>query len=239
MKTFKSPASRRLRFMVFAGSTLLFFSSCKKDYNNYNYNPPVGALSVIQASPDEAPLNFYLNSNLVNFQPLQFGDFTYYVRAFTGTRTANFDNAYTGGQLHSDTIHINQNQYYSLFLVNTNARPQYLYLTDTLKQPAADNANIRFLNLSPDAGNVDFTVQNATASVNNKNFEGYSGFLALTAGNYSLQVTQTGTGAVLATLSGVNFEGGGIYTIWLQGLKAGTTATDHLSINMMPNAMYN
>jgi len=57
MKNFKSPKSRRFVFVMFAGLLVLLFSSCLKDHNNY-YNPPVGYLNVVQASPDEPPSIF-------------------------------------------------------------------------------------------------------------------------------------------------------------------------------------
>lgn len=237
MKNFKSPVRLRLAFVIFAGLLLVFFSSCLKDHNNY-YNPPAGYLNVVQASPDEPPLNFYLNNNLANRRPFQLGDFTYYFRAYTGTRTANFDNAFTMGQVLSDTIHVNQNQYYSLFLANTSAHPQYLYLTDTLNQPAGGQAGIRFINLSPDAGAVDFSLQGSSTSVNNKGFLGHSGFVPIAAANYNMQVTKTGTGTVLASLTGASLSAGGLYTVWLQGLSAGTSTSDKLSITVMNNAQF-
>jgi len=237
MKNFKSPKSRRFVFVMFAGLLVLLFSSCLKDHNNY-YNPPVGYLNVVQASPDEPPLNFFLNNNPVNTWPFQLGDFTNYFRAYTGTRTANFDNASTMGQVISDTIHVNQNQYYSLFLTNTTSNPKYLYLTDTLNQPAGGQAAVRFINLSPDAGVVDFSVQTSSTTVKNKGFLGHSGFAAVAAGNYTLQVTKAGTSTVLATLPGSGFSPGGLYTVWLQGLSAGTSSSDKLSITVMKNVQF-
>jgi len=237
MKNFKSPNCRRLVFVMFAGLLLLFASSCLKDNNNY-YNPPVGYLNVVQASPDEPLLNFFLNNSMVNNQPFQLGDFTWYFRAYTGTRTANFDNALTMGQVLSDTIHVNQNQYYSLFLANTGAHPQYLYLTDTLNQPASGQASIRFINLSPDAGAVDFLVQSSSTSVKNKGFLAHSGFVPVAQGNYTMEVNKAGTSTVLASLTSVNLSAGGLYTIWLQGLSAGTSASDKLSITVMKNQQF-
>jgi hypothetical protein len=193
---------------------------------------------VVQASPGEPPLNFYLNNSLANNQPFQLGDFTCYFRAYAGMRTANFDNALTMGQILSDSIRVNQNQYYSLFLTNINASPQYLYLTDTLKQPASGQAGIRFINLGPDAGRVDFSLQGSTTSVNNKGFLGHSGFVPVAAGTYTMRVTKTGTNTVLASLTSATLFDGGLYTVWLQGLSAGTSPSDKLSITVMKNLQF-
>lgn len=238
MKTFKSPTQARLRLVMLAGASVLFFSACVKTDNRDLYNPAVGYMNVVQASPDEPALNFYLNNNLATNPPLNFGDYTLYFQAYTGMQNAVFSNASTAAQVVSQGVTIKQNQYYSLFLTNTTASPQYLYLTDTLNKPATGQAGIRFINLSPDAGAVDFSAVSGKTTVGNEGFQGYSGFIGLAGGTYSLQVMQTGTNTVLASLSGVTLLNGGLYTIWLQGLKAGTTSTDKLTINSMQNAQF-
>jgi hypothetical protein len=225
---------------MLAGMLLLSFSSCLKDNNNYI--PPnqqsVGGLSIIQASPDEPPITFFLNNDIVNNAALQFGDYINYVPAYSGTRTANFDNASTMAQIYSTSIIINQNQYYSLFLTNTTTTPKSLFLTDTLNQPASGKAGIRFINLSPNAPAVDFLIENTTTSTTNESFMGYSSFLPVAGGSYTIQVNQTGTTNTLATLANVNLRNGGLYTIWLQGLNGSTSPGDKLGINIMNNAQF-
>jgi len=240
MKSLKTPLQKCLQLFIVPGAIVMLLSSCLKDHNN-NYNPPVAYLSFVQASTDEPPLKFFLNSDLVNtWAPLQYGDHIDYFRAYTGLRTANFDNAYTGGQLLSDTMTLRQNVYYSLFLANTAAHPQALLLTDTLNQPASGSASVRFVNLSPDAGAVDLQAKAAnTTTVANKSFLGHSGFITVTAGgSYNLQVNTAGTSTALASLANVNLSAGGVYTIWLFGLKNSTTAADNLAIGVMTNALF-
>jgi hypothetical protein len=182
-----------------------------------------------------------LNSDLVNtWSSIQYGNSLGYINAFTGLRTANFDNAFTGGQILSDTMTLRQNVYYTLFLANTAAHPQALLLTDTLKQPASGDATVRFVNLSPDAGAVDLQVKGtSTTTIANKSFTGHSGFVSVSAGgSFSLQVNSAGTSTALASLSNVNLVNGGVYTIWLFGLKNSSTPADNLAIGMMANAFY-
>src|ERR1700733_12474717 len=126
MKNVRTPQKKYLRLFFVPGMLLLFLSSCIKDNNNY-VAPPVAYLSFVQASTDEPPINFFLNSDLVNYgQPIQYGNHFGYINAYAGARTANFDNAYTGGQLLSQAITLNQKTYYTLFLANTAANPQTL-----------------------------------------------------------------------------------------------------------------
>jgi hypothetical protein len=238
MKNLKTPLKKSLQLLVLPGALVLLLSSCLKDNNTY-YRPPVAYLSFVQAATDEPPINFFLNTNLVNQLPLQLGDNICYINAYTGLRTANFDNASTMAQIFSDTIRLNQNVYYSLFLANTVANPQILLLTDSLNKPAPGNASVRFINLGPDAGSVDLQIKGAnTTTIANKSFKDHSGFVAVTAGaTYNLQVNTSGTSTALATSTGVNLLDGGIYTIWFYGLKNSTNPADKPAIGIMTNAL--
>jgi hypothetical protein len=239
MKSFKNTPKKLLIAVGLLASMPVLFSSCLKENNNNYYNPPVAYLAFFQASPDEPPLNFFLNTDRVNINPLNFGDGIGYIRAYTGLRTINFANAYTNGQILSDTATLYQNQNYSLFLANTAANPQILLLKDTLNQPASGSANIRFINLSPDAGAVDLAVQGGPVLVANKSFKGHSSFISETANsNLTLQVNQAGTSTVLATLPNTIFNAGTDYTIWLYGLSNTTVTGEKLGISIVPNARF-
>jgi len=218
-------------------STLLL-SSCLKSSNNDYYNPPVAYFAFIQASPDEPPVNLFLNNNQVNFNPLLFDDYLGYVRAYTGLRTINVNNASTMTQILSDTAHLYQNQYYTMFMVNKPSTPQTLLLKDTLTQPASGKAIIRFVNVSPDAGAVDLWIQGGAKLVQNKAFKGYSAFIPVSATAGTLQVTQAGTSTVLATLPAAQLLAGSVYTIWLYGLANTTVTGEKLGINITCNANY-
>jgi hypothetical protein len=239
MKNVRTPLKKYLRLLLAPGMLLLFLSSCIKDNNNY-VAPPVAYLSFVQASTDEPPISFYLNSDLVNnYQPILYGNHFGYINAYAGARTANFDNAYTGAQLLSQSITLNQNTYYTLFLANTATSPQTLLLLDSLNKPNQGEATIRFVNLSPDAGPVDLVAKGTTTTtIANKPFLGYSASINVPAGAYQLQVNATGTSTALATMTTITLGPGGVYTVWLYGLKNNTTPADVATIGVMTNALY-
>ncbi|MDB5122952.1 MAG: hypothetical protein JWP94_1081 [Mucilaginibacter sp.] len=237
MKNYKNMSKALLSIIGIIG--LLSFSSCLKNNDSQYYSPPAALLTFIQASPDQPPLDFSLDNNHINYWPLAFGDNIDYFRAFTGKRNANFYNHGTGNVILSDTIHLTQNNTYSLFLVNTPAHPQILLLTDSLIKPPTGSAGIRFVNLSPDAPAVDLAITGGAVLVANKGFKGYSSFANI-GGNasYSLEVRQAGTTTVLATLPNVTLNNGFVYTIWLRGLAASTNNTDQLGISVLANAIF-
>jgi hypothetical protein len=237
MKNYKDISKTLLAIIGLVG--LLSLSSCSKTDNTQYTSPPAALLTFIQASPDQPTLDFSLDNNRINYSPLAYGDHIDYFQAYTGRRNVNFYNHSSGNAILSDTIHLNQNVAYSLFLVNTTAAPQILLLTDTVSRPPAGGAGIRFINLSPDAPAVDLAITGGTVLVPNKGFKGYSSFANI-GGNttYNLEVRQAGTTTVLATLPNVALNSGFVYTIWLHGLVASTSTTDQLGIGVITNGVF-
>ena len=154
-------------------------------------------VTFIQASPNEPQLDFYLNSNKINLDPINYGDHFDYFRAYAGSRTANFYSTGSMNKILSSTIQLNQNTNYSLFLANKATQPEIVLLTDTINQPASGNASIRFVNLSPDAPAADLAIQSGSVLVSNKSYKGYSPFIPIQGDkNYIFQVRQAGTNTV-------------------------------------------
>ncbi|MFI5161385.1 MAG: DUF4397 domain-containing protein [Sphingobacteriales bacterium] len=216
---------------------LSLLSSCLKS-NPSLVNPPIALVSFFQASPDEPSLDVYFNNNRVNWNPVSYGSGLDYFNAFAGARTVNFYLQNTMTKVYSDTLTLKPSGVYSLFLVNTPANPGIVVLKDTINQPAANTASIRFVDLSPDAPTVDLAL-NDSVKVSNKSFKGASSFIPV-AGNktYSFQVLKKGTTTVLASLSNITLTSGYVYTIMLTGLSAGSTSVDKLSVYYMTNAQF-
>jgi hypothetical protein len=239
MKNCKNISGTLLGKIGAAGLLCFLLTSCLKENNSTNYTPPTSLISFIQASPDEPPLDFYLNSNKVNQGVIYYGNYINYVSAYAGTRTANFYTSGTMNLLLSGTITLNPNTAYSLFLGDIPTNPQILMLTDTLIKPTAGNASVRFVNLSPDAPAVDLAIQGGAVLVHNISNKGYSTFIPVPVNaGYTFEVRQAGTGTVLATLTNVPLVNGSVYTIWFGGLVASTNNTDRLSVNIYTNAFF-
>ena len=217
----------------------VLFSSCLKDSTSSYYSTPVALVTVVQASPGQPGLDFYLDNNQVNWSPISYGDNLDYFKANTGKRTAYFYNTGTFSKVASDTLTLNGNTAYSIFLTNTKANPQILKVVDSLKKPATGNATVRFINLSPDAQPVTLAIQNAQTLVANEAFKGYSAFLPVTGNaTYTFVVKQGTTNTVLATLPNVSIKTGYVYTIWYHGLNTPTNSTDGVKADIITNAVY-
>ena len=214
-------------------------SSCSKNSDNYNYSPPAALVTIVQASPDEPVLDVYLDNNKVSAGALGYGNTIDYFRAYARLRQVNFYVTGTMTKVFSDTVTISPDKFYSLFLANKASSPELVKLVDTLNQPAAGKASIRFVNLSPDAQAVDLVIKNGATVVSNKTYKGHSSFVPITGGTtYTLEVHRAGTATVLATLPTTTLRTGFIYTVWLQGLATPTNSGDGLTAQIMTNAFY-
>ncbi|RKR83441.1 uncharacterized protein DUF4397 [Mucilaginibacter gracilis] len=218
-------------------------SSCVKDHDYYNSNnsvdvTPAALISVIDASPDAPSLDFYLDANKANRSPIVYNDGLDYLAAYIGKRTATFYSAGTKTVVKSDTITLNANRYYTLYLANLASKPDYLLTRDTLVQPAAGMATIRLVNVSPDAPALDLGIRSGALLASNKTYRTYSSFVSIAAGtNYTVEVRQHSNSAVLSSLINIKLNAGSVYTIWAHGLIAGTGAT-LFSADIQKNAYY-
>ena len=238
MKNYKNTSKKWLAGICAAGLLAISLSSCLKQNKNTNYNTPVALVTFIQASPDQPVLDFYLDNDKVNGNPLAFTDGIDYFNAYAGKRTAIFNNHSTSAKIFSDTVHLVANTPYSLFLTGKAAAPQIFLLTDSITKPDAGKATVRFINLSPDAAAVDL-VDGTTVLSANKSYKGFSSFIPVTGNtNHTFTVNQAGTSTVLATLSNMSLNAGFVYTIWFGGLATPTGTTDKLSLYSQVNAVY-
>lgn len=219
---------------------MLLSSSCSKPAMSSNISTPQAALSFIQACPDEAPLDLFINNVKISQMPISYGESSGYFAIKAGRTALTFFNDATVKQILSDTVSFNENTIHTMFLTNTVSLPQVVLLTDTVVAPPGGDASVRFVDVSADAPAVDFVVKGGATLVSNRSFKGYSTFVPI-PGNvfYNFEIHKAGTSTVLATLSNVKVNAGFVYTIWFHGLANGTTANgDELSADFMINASF-
>ncbi|MBK0380477.1 DUF4397 domain-containing protein [Mucilaginibacter segetis] len=223
MKNFKQAFKRWAGIVGMMCLLGIALTSCIKDNNDNIPQQPIALLSVINASPDSPPLNFALDNSRANNQPIYYGGGLDYLQAYTGKRNATFVNASSGQLYKTDTLTLKADTYYSLFLTNVAANPEYLLLTDSISRPASGMATVRLVNVSPDAPAVDLAIQGGDVIASNKAYKGHSAFVPV-AGNktYTFEIRQAGTSNVLATTSNITVNSNSVYTVWLQGLSAAT-----------------
>lgn len=212
-------------------------TSCLKDHDNDYVEPPAALISVINASPDAQPVNFFLDQNQANTFPISYGHGLDYIRAFPGKRTASFSTSGLSQKLKSDTISLVDKKFYTIYLTNVVSKPDIVLLADSIVKPDAGKTSVRLVNVSPDAGAVDLAIKGGDVIASNTAYKKASLFKQFDGNTYTLEVRKAGTNTVLVTLTDVKLIGNTINTVWLQGLS---TATDDkkLSANVQNNVYY-
>jgi hypothetical protein len=232
--------SKSLYALIYAMGLLAFLlSSCAKTPSNLVITPPYAGVTFIQASPDQPPLNLFIGGSKINLTFISYGQTLNNFTITPGKFLVSFSSDVTAQTILADSVNFRQNVFYSMFLANTVTQPQLFLLTDTIAKPTSGNANIRFVNVSPDAPAVDLVVKGGSVLVSNRSFKGFSSFAPI-PGNivYTIEVHQAGTSTVLASLPNINLNNGFVYTFWFHGLAAATTPTDKLTLDVINNAFF-
>jgi hypothetical protein len=138
--------------------------------------------------------------------------------------------------LAKSTLLLTNGKAYSLFIADVPSKAAFTLVEDDLTSPAADKANLRFINMSPDAGNLDLAVTGQAAPLFTKTlFKGVTAFSAITPGSeINFEIRENAKTEVLAKIEKVKIEKGKIYTIWAKGLKAANDTTK-LSLAVITN----
>jgi len=222
-----------VKLLLFAVA-IVGFTSCTKYHDNYYYDPgPVAQLNVVNASPGSASYNFALGNNFVNGSPLLYGQRTGYINAYTGKRLFSLTSGGTTNVIATDSLSLAANGYYSLYITGLNSAPAFFFTQDDLSAPPLGKARIRFIQLSPDGGPFDLSIQNGATLFSNQVYQTASAFITIDPGTYTFQLKQDKTGTI-TTLSPETLSAGRIYTVWSRGLVDGTgdyTISGKVSVN--------
>jgi len=104
----------------------------------------------------------------------------------------------------------------------TNDKTTVSIINDNLAPPPADKAQVRVINASPDAGEVDIVDKQVNKKLfSGINFENGSGYMAIDPAKTTLEVRPKGQDKTILTLPNANFERGKFYTIVVAGHASG------------------
>lgn len=236
---FKKAGIARLAMLGIAAVSL---SSCLKNKGSEYVAPDVAGLSVYNALPATEGVDFVTSTQQLVYRSVDYSlRKNYYSEYASMPLTLAFYK--TGRTSIADTIRtlkatLAKDSYHSVFLIGTPAAPETMLVKDTLTAPANGRANIRFVNLSADAGILTLRARPTGATQDTTLFTDYaykkiSKFTDLPAKSYKLELVHNGT--VKGTLDDQTFVNGKTYTIWAKGLEASTNNDLKVSIKVNEN----
>jgi hypothetical protein len=192
--------------------------SCK---NNDEVFPVTGVafFNVVNASTDT--LNFYINGTRQNnASSLYPGGQSFYLPVSDGKQNYQFKKAGGFNVLFSVPLNLSDSSNTSLYIYGE-AAGQAFTTNDVLLRDTShlDTTQIRFVNVSPDAGSLNVTVGD-TLSFMSQAFKSSTAFKEIGGGQKEVKVTRAGVVTPLKDTL-IVFQPGYIYTVFSQGLLNG------------------
>jgi hypothetical protein len=212
--------SKKALVILCTVSLLIALSSCDDD-DDKNVQPvEVAYVSLYNASPNSPDLDIVVDNRLINLYPLDYTDHTGYLRFFTGERNLKFS-PYSANNVIVDTVFtLEPNNAYSIFIADTYESAEALLMKDNTEAPAAGNAKIRFINLSPDAPAINLSAEGEPESFyNDISFKESTEFTEVEADEYDFQIMSTDQEEVLLDVPDISLQPGWYYTLLVRGFQ--------------------
>lgn len=212
----------KFKSLLAAVAITTLLGSCMKD-DDVQPQQPVAGLSIIQASPTTELLDVYVDNTRAVID-LAYAKKIDYLNLFPGSRKLSITKKGSQTALLAEQLTLKDYVGYSLFVIDKLETVKFLFLEDDLAKPATGKAKVRFVNLSPDAQALNLAIAGKeTDLVTNKLFKEYSTFTEIDAAEkVTFNVKNKETGNTETSIADVKIEAGGIYTIWVKGLKSAT-----------------
>ncbi|MCH7409058.1 DUF4397 domain-containing protein [Belliella sp. DSM 111904] len=214
----------------------LGLSSCLNDNDGAPVEPSAH-ISIYHGAPETAALDVFANSNRVTNSPFRFTETLPYLRYYLGERTFKFSPYNSVTTLFEDTFTIEENKVYSMFLAGIPNDLEAILVEDTWGSFNQNQSQVRFVHLSPDAGDVEIILDTEESSIfENTEFKSYSDFEAVEAKSYNISVVSTTTGETLITANNVELRNNRVYTLILRGLESEETDVNkQLNLQLVTN----
>jgi hypothetical protein len=197
---------------------------------------PVGAagtalVRVLHASPDAPSVDVYLDGTQVSaLTNVPFGVISGYLAVPAGAHNVKvYATGTTSNPVIDADVTLVAGQKYTVAATDAVASIAARVLQDD-PSPSCTTAQVRIVHFSADAPAVDIAVTGATpaqALVKNLTYPNASGYLALPAGTYDLEVRLAGTTTVALPLPGVKIAACDSYSVFAIGSGASPAVGDN------------
>jgi len=197
----------------------LGFTACKKNNDAPSAEDTLAAnLNVVNTTTDT--LNYYLNGSRVNTTSslYPFGS-SGYVGVKIGEQNYQFKRLGNADVLFNLPLALDTNKSYSLYVSGRSAEQSFTSL-DTIASDSLSRVKIRFVNASPDAGNLDVSF-NDTLKFSVRPYKSISVFLPVTVGEKHIKVFKSGTTTAISDTTRT-FTASRVYTLFAKGSLTGT-----------------
>ena len=192
-------------------------------YDPYQYrvNPTTSYLRVLHSSPKSPAVDVYIN-DMIKFKNLSYGNFTDYVEVITGNYNIKLYAAGTKvSPVLSKNIFVPPETIYTIAAIGLLPNLDLLPIPEKKVMQPTNNVYIKFAHLSPNTGAVDVVLPDGKILFKNINYKGFTDYIQVPAGTYTLEVRPTGTKTTILYIPNVNLKSQRFYTVYAVGLFKG------------------
>jgi hypothetical protein len=194
--------------------------SCNDDDDPQIDPIPVAFVSLYHASPDAPDLSIQVDNQQINNYPLDYSEYTGYLRFRTGDRNLKFGPFDANNIVIDTTVTLTEGNLYSMFVVDEYDNANLLVLNDNSENPASGKAKIRFLNLSPDSEEMSLIANGSQSPLfSGQAFMETSDFIEVDAQEFDFQVTSTSGNDNVLSIPDIDLRSGWFYTIVVRGYE--------------------
>lgn len=223
--------------LAFAGLSLMLCSSCgdEKDIGPSNLQ---SKLLVIQAAPDVAQIDLYLNGIKQNSSPVSFPSTLGYFGVRSGEQQASIRIPITNFEILEFPVKIDPKVNYTLFFTGLSSSSTYkletIFIADSADaMPSPGRAKLRFVNASPSSHTFEIFANN-TLAFSKSPFKQVTEYVEFPAGTWNFRVNLTKSSTItndstVANIQRVVLQDGRLYTLYTSGI-AGRLEVDALDV---------
>lgn len=179
-------------------------------------------IRVLHASPDAPAVDIHINDQMVEgLGNVPFGTISDYISVPADTYNVKvYATGTTTDPVIDANVDVMAGTSYTIAAIGALADITAEVLTDN---PAMDydNAQVRVVHFSPDAPNVDIAPDGGDALISDLAFPDNSGYAALPAGEYDLEVRIAGESTVALDLDPMTLDAGTAYSVFAIGMAGG------------------
>jgi hypothetical protein len=179
-------------------------------------------IRVLHASPDAPAVDIWIDGSIVDgLTNVPFGTISDYMNVPAGTyNVVVVETGTTSPAFIDANVTVDAGMAYTIAATGEAASIGATVLADN---PSLDydNAQVRVVHFSPDAPAVDVAPDGADPVFSNLAFPNDTGYAALPAGTYDLEVRVAGTSDVALQLDPLMLAGGNAYSVFAIGFAAG------------------
>ncbi|HEY4194486.1 MAG TPA: DUF4397 domain-containing protein [Mucilaginibacter sp.] len=213
-----------IRLLVLLGIILVAgLASCKKN-NDAPVVKQIDSLNIVNASADT--INFYLNGTRLNASNILPAGATGYYQISSGDQVYQVKKPFNPAtnvvqNIFSLPLTLEPHHFYSLFIAGETAAQTFITPDVLMEDDSTGTCLVRFVNASPDAGNLDFVV-NGT-KIPNQAFKTASGFVLVPVSDTPVPVMVYHAGSTTPIISGTyTLTTGTFFTFFSEGTLTGT-----------------